>query len=77
MGSNPHKVYPFKEFQMQLQKFGKFGLLMASIALPLITQEMDFNPDSKGKNEKSKQWSDSLKTRLRDVISDCQRLGYI
>lgn len=54
---------------------------MASIALPVMTQEIDFNPDSKAtqgnENKKSKQLSDSLKTRFRDIISDCQRLGYI
>lgn len=66
---------------MQLQKFGKFGLLNASIVLPILTKEIDLHVDSAAsqanKNEKGKQVSDSLKKRLRDIISDSQRLGYI
>lgn len=54
---------------------------MASIALPVMTKEIDFNPDPKAtqsnENKKGPQMSDALKKRFRDSISDCQRLGYI
>lgn len=81
MGSDPYKVFPFNEFQKELQKFGKFGLLNASIALPIILQEFDFNTDSKAsqsdKNQNGTQISDSFKKRFRDIVSDSHRLGYI
>ena len=81
MGSDPYKLYPFGEFQKQLQKFGKFGVLNASFALPVIMQEIDFNTGSKpsqsNKNQNDKQMSDSFKKRLRDIVSDSHELGYI
>lgn len=81
MGSDPYKVFPFKAFQLQLQKFGKFGLLNASFVLPIVTREVDFNTDSEttedNKNQKPTQMSDSFKKRFRDIVSDSYRLGYI
>lgn len=77
LGSDPYKLYPFKIFQMQLQKFGKFGLLNASVVLPIFNKEVDLNGTQNSENENGTQMSDSLKKRLRDIVSDCQRLGYI
>lgn len=81
LGSDPYKLYPFKVFQMQLQQFGKFGLLNASIVLPILTKEIDLHVDSNAtqsnKNDNGSQVSDSLRKRLRDIVSDSQRLGYI
>lgn len=66
---------------MQLQKFGKFGLLNASIVLPILTKEIDLHADVQAtegnNNQNGNQVSDSLKKRIRDIISDSQRLGYI
>ncbi|KAG5671600.1 hypothetical protein PVAND_001793 [Polypedilum vanderplanki] len=45
LGSDPKKVYPREIFDEQLKKFGKFGLAMAMILLPIFTSDVDDVPD--------------------------------
>lgn len=73
-----------------LEKFGKFGLLMSAMLLPMITNEsgngMDLdelsNQVEKGVEiDKNIFFTDNSQKlfhkRMRDVIVDMARLGYI
>lgn len=63
-------MFPFTVFQEHLVKFGKYGLLNATFILPLQMEEL--NSDSL-----DGQFSDAFKKRIRDIVSDMYRLGYI
>lgn len=62
LGSDPEKTFPRKAFEEQLKKNGKFGVLMAILALPFITTAAENTPNldkvfekceqAKGKSEK-------------------------
>lgn len=68
------------------RKFGKFGLILSTVVLPMITSDsgcgldLDGMKDDEGTDsndfisEKSRM---KLNERLRDVISDMVRLEYI
>lgn len=72
------------------RKFGKFGLILSTVVLPMITSDIGCGLDFDGMNddapdgeatdsndfisEKSRQ---KLNKRLRDVISDMVQLEYI
>lgn len=63
----------------QLRKFGKFGLVSASLVLPILYHEKNM-PGSKADDENSgkvTELSDGLSSRLRDIVADMYRLGYI
>lgn len=90
MGSDVEKLYPFSEMQNQFKKFGKFGLVNASLLLPMLTAEEGNIPDldelaenmSDGKEMKedvfiSEKSRGSFIERLKGVITDMVRLGYI
>lgn len=72
LGSDPEKLFPFKVFQRQLQKFGKFGVLNATFLLPVHMREIDLEDPTGGA-----ELSTALKQRFRDIAADSYRLGYI
>lgn len=68
----------------QLKKFGKFGLTSASILLPILLSENYININAiakKMETDKTKGFesyiSDTAKRRIREVVIDMIRLGYI
>lgn len=87
---DPDKLFPYDALLDQLRKFGKFGLVMSSIFLPLMCGEEGGNPDM---NELAESMQDGkvleadvfvaedakakLNRRLRDVVADMVNFGYI
>lgn len=72
------------------RKFGKFGLILSTVVLPMMTADdgNGINLDEIAENMKNgKEIDNSLfisensrskfLTRLRDVVADMARLGYI
>jgi len=41
LGSNPSELYPREVFEDHLKRFGKFGLYMAIMILPIITSKVE------------------------------------
>lgn len=65
----------------QLQKFGKFGLIFASFFLPMFAAKMDVEAMTENINDENMtnapKLSDECKMRIRDIVADMYRLGYI
>lgn len=90
LGSDPEKLFSFELMQNHFRKFGKFGMIMSTMLLPMITADdgsvvdMDelFEEVNDGKDINmdvfvSKASRNRLNKRLRDVIVDMIRLNYI
>lgn len=90
MGSNPNELFPYQLMLEHLKKFAKFGLVLSTVLLPMITSDvgngLDLDAigndavDSDGTNSNnfiSNASRIKLNTRLRGVIIDMIRLGYI
>lgn len=90
MGSDPAKMFPKDELNRQLQKFGKFGLVMAIMVLPMFMSEVEDLPDMDHACEtisndpkmgaeifKFERTHSRYAIRMRDIIKDMDRLGYI
>lgn len=90
LGSDP-KLFTFELMQEHFRKFGKLGLVLSTVLLPMITSEegsgldLDGIGDSKATNDDGPDSNNfishgshiKLMERLRDVIIDMVRLGYI
>lgn len=90
LGSDAEKIFPYTALLDQLHAHGVFGLVMASMLLPMLTAEEGNTPDldelsedlNNGKeldpnvfmSEKSRE---SCNRRLREVVIDMARLEYI
>lgn len=90
MGSDPEKLFSFNLMQEHLQKFGKFGFILATVVLPLLGTDkgnglnIDGIADNTGNHEDSqifdsfyKNSKNKFNTRLRDVAIDMIQLGYV
>lgn len=79
LGSDPERLFPYSALQGQLQKFGKYGLANASLVLPIIMAEADFDESIVTKNHVNNgpAWSKSFTKRIRDIVADMYQLGYI
>lgn len=90
MGSDPKKLFPFELMMEHFRKFARYGLLMATGILPMITADrgnvvdMDdlFNDINNGKEVDASVFITEasqlrLNKRLRDVVVDMVRLNYI
>lgn len=42
LGSDPDTLFPFEMLMEHLHKFGKFGLILAAMLLPMITADPSF-----------------------------------
>jgi Ecdysteroid kinase-like family len=89
LGSDAPNIYRWTDFQDQLRKFGRFGLVMAIMLVQLIVAEAQDLPDMdqvandmannkdidmlQGSNEKTDR---VYNKRMRGVINDIVRLGY-
>lgn len=87
LGSNPDKIFTFNNLLGQLKKFGKFGICMPAMVLPMTSAESKDIPDldkiaddmKDGKEFEGfdqNQNNTIYKTRMSDVIRDIIRLGY-
>lgn len=91
LGSDPEKLFPYSKMLEHLHRFGRYGLIMASMLLPIITkeaaneQETMKNPIVDNEHSKrnnldihiSEKSRDKFEKRLRDVVVDMIRLDYI
>lgn len=90
LGSDPERLFPFELMQDHFRKFARYGLIMASVLLPVITQDRGSGFDSEDMAEKVIEMKDldmdsiysgssrkKFYHRLRDVVVDMARLGYI
>lgn len=90
MGSDPKKLFPYELLMEHLRKFGKFGLIMATMLLPIITAEsgigidlddlanqIEGNSESMTDNFLSMPSQAEFGERLRGVCVDMLRLEYI
>lgn len=91
LGSDPQKLFPYEALLDQFHKFGRFGLIMASLLLPMITSDEDATPnlDELAENMKKNvvindngnlfstdKNEDAFNERLRDIIVDMVQLNY-
>lgn len=58
LGSDPEKLFPRKALDDQLKKFGRFGLFMAVMLLPVITTKSEDVPDLEEMAEKMESGAD-------------------
>lgn len=88
LGSDPAKLFPFDALQDQLRQFGRFGMITATMLLPMLTTAAEAIPDldelaetfqNVPPTENSVFISDKVafNKRMRDVVVDMDRLGYI
>lgn len=90
LGSDPTKLFPYDAMLEHLHKFGKFGMVMATMLLPIITSEEGKTPDldelANGMSEKrdidvnifmTDNSKDEFNKRVRDVVIDMVRLDYL
>lgn len=87
-GGDAEKRFPFQSFLDQLKKFGKFGVIVSMILIPvLLTKDDDF-PDLDVMAEEMEGKPDNLnaafganddvyRTRMRGVLTDAIRYGYL
>lgn len=45
LGSDPVKLFPYEQMLEHLRKFAKYGLILATVILPVITSEREFGLD--------------------------------
>lgn len=90
LGSDPSKLFPYDVMLEHLHQFGKFGLIMATLLLPIITSEEGTAPDldqlANSLSEKrdtgvnlfgTNNSKDEFNKRMRDVVIDMVRLDYL
>lgn len=92
LGSDPEKLFPRKALDEQLRRFGRFGLLMAVMILPVITTKGEDVPDLEEMAEKmesgidlsaefnnfrSKDTEEVYRQKMAGCCRDMVQLGYI
>lgn len=90
MGSDPEKLFPYKLMLEHLRKFARFGLIMSTVLLPVITFDGEFKPNFEEicQNAENGTLEDTsvfvsensikkLNKRFRDIVADMVQLGYI
>lgn len=69
LGSDPEKVFPRSAFDDQLKRFGKFGLSMAIMTLPVFTSNPEDIPELDDIAEQFKEAQDKGENIKMDEIS--------
>lgn len=91
LGSRPEKLFPYETMQEHFRKFGKIGLVFATAVLPVITAEKGnaIDLDEAANNMANNKGADAFDgfvseksrekftKRMRDVVIDMVRLGYV
>lgn len=87
LGSNPEKLFTFNDLLDQLKRFGRYGLVMATMLIPMVTTETKDIPNMDELSEQIhrgdtfdgtmiKEVNIAYKDRMSDVIRDTLSLGY-
>ncbi|KAL5275483.1 hypothetical protein ACFFRR_001384 [Megaselia abdita] len=89
LGSDPEKLFPRSALNDHLKRFGKLGLIMAMILMPIVLSQAENVPDLDELSEQlesgsevkghfsSDDTAERFNKRMRDVIIDMVELGYI
>lgn len=89
LGSDPDKLFSYEMMHEHFQKFAKFGILVASMILPILTLDADASIDLDDLAENLESGQDInaenpfcsnqlvFYRKMQDVIVDMDRLGYI
>lgn len=91
MGSDPEKLFPYNLMLEHFRKFARYGLILATVILPVITSEREYgiDLDEIANNAESRSEEDfaylfisersrrNLNKRLRDIVVDMVRWEYI
>lgn len=90
MGSDPEKLFPYDLMMEHFRKYAKFGLILANLLLPVMTNESGNGANldqvaeqyknglpSRGSSFITDKTRSNFEKRLRDVVVDMLRLGYI
>ncbi|XP_058443604.1 uncharacterized protein LOC131425602 isoform X2 [Malaya genurostris] len=92
LGSDPERLFPREALDQQLKQFGRFGLLMAVMILPVITTKSEDVPDLEEMAEKlengvniadevnnfrSEDTEATYRQRMSDCCRDMVQFGYI
>ena len=91
IGSDPEKLFPYETMQEHFRKFGRYGLILAAALLPMITTEegnkidLDEAANDVANNQDSDVFENLISEksrnkfnkRMRDVVIDMIRLGYV
>lgn len=91
LGSDPHTLYPWADFQRHLKQFGKFAFLMSPLLVPMICADAKDIPDMDEISAKLANNDDDvglinqncdaetqrkIAKRINDVFTDLVGLGY-
>ena len=90
LGSDANKLYPRNVFDSHLKRFGRFGLILSVFCIPIFTSDPEESPDIEefakdlGNPSESTQNSfisnktaDKYAERMKGVLEDMNRLGYL
>lgn len=90
LGSDPNKLYPRDVFDSHLKRYGRFGLVLSVFCIPIFTSDPDDSPDldefaktlgdpSESSENKfiSSKTADKYAERMKGVLEDMNRLGYL
>lgn len=75
LGSDPEKLFPYELMLKHFHNFGRLALMLVSIMFPLIITEDESGAAVAGQNGIDQ--SSKVDNRLKDIIADMVRLGYI
>lgn len=90
LGSDPQKLFPIAMMHEHLRKCARYGFILATVILPILTTEKEFTLDfdvlgecaengtlEPGNMLVSERSQKKMYKRLRDIVDDMMRLGYI
>lgn len=90
MGSDPERLFSYNDFQGELKKFGRYGVLIAPMLVQVVTADPTDIPDMDALSEKmantgnheaqsfiSAKTENAYNQRISDVIRDAERYGYL
>lgn len=84
LGSDVEKLYPYSAMLDQCQKFGRYGLYMASLFFPLSLAVSDAVVKDEQRDTKrnvdvseSDKLEEQLVKRVDGLFDDMKRLGYL
>lgn len=85
LGSDPKKLFPYDAFEKQLKTFGKYGAIVGSLLIPLISSDISSIPDLDEITDRSEVRGFQMTgesqlrfdTQIVNMIDDMAQLGYI
>lgn len=90
MGSDPEKLFPYELMLRHLRKCAKYGLILATVLLPVLISRSEYRLDFDEIAESVENGTldgnnmfitagsvNEIIQRLRDIVDDMSRLNYI